>query len=112
MRRLLAGFMVTLLLLAGACSPTTASGPVTINVTIANGNVSPSGATYDVTKGAEVTINVTSDSADTVHVHGYEIEKDVVAGQQTVITFVADQTGRYEIETHTIEATIATLNVR
>jgi len=59
-----------------------------------------------------VTINVTSDSADTIHVHGYEIEKDVVAGQQTVITFVADQAGRYEIETQTIEATIATVNVR
>ena len=55
---------------------------------------------------------MTSDSADTIHVHGYEIEKDVVAGQQTVITFVADQAGRYEIETHTIEATIATVNVR
>ena len=59
-----------------------------------------------------MTINVTSDSADTIHVHGYEIEKDVVAGQQTVITFVADQAGRYEIEAHTIEATIATVNVR
>ena len=59
-----------------------------------------------------MTINVTSDSADTIHVHGYEIEKDVVAGQQTVITFVADQAGRYEIETQTIEATIATVNVR
>ena len=112
MQRLLACFMATLLLLAGACSSTTPSGPVTITVTIANGKVSPSGATYDVTKGAEVTITVTSDSKDTIHVHGYEIEKDVVPGQETVITFVADQTGRYEIETHIIQATIATLNVR
>jgi heme/copper-type cytochrome/quinol oxidase subunit 2 len=104
--------MITFLLLAGACSSTTTSGPVTINVTIANGEVSPSGATYDVTKGAEVTVNVTSDSPDTIHVHGYEIEKDVIPGQPLVITFTADQTGRYEIETHAIEATVARLNVR
>ena len=112
MRRLLACVMATLLLLAGACSSTTASGPVTINVTIVSGKVSPSGAKYDVSKGSTVTINVTSDSADTIHVHGYEIEKGVVPGTPLVITFTADQTGRYEVETHAIEATIATLNVR
>jgi hypothetical protein len=78
--------MATLLLLAGACSSTTASGPVTINVTIVSGKVSPSGAKYDVGKGSTVTINVSSDSADTVHVHGYEIEKDVVPGTPLVIT--------------------------
>jgi FtsP/CotA-like multicopper oxidase with cupredoxin domain len=112
MRRLLACLVAALLLLTGACSSSTASGPVTINVKIANGKVTPSGATYDVAKGSTVTINVTSDSDDTVHVHGYEIEKDVDAGTPLVITFTADQTGSFEVETHEIEATIATLNVR
>ena len=112
MRRVLTCLIAGLLLLTGACSSTTASGPVTLNVTIANGKVSPSGAKYDVAKGAEVTINVTSDSAETVHVHGYEIEKDVTPGQKLVITFVANMTGSFDIETHVIDATIATLNVR
>jgi len=112
MRRILVSFVAGLLLLTGACSSTTVSGPVTINVTIAGGKVSPSVATYDVSKGSTVTINVTSDAADTVHVHGYEIEKDVVPGTPLVITFTADQTGSFEVETHVIEATIATLNVR
>jgi heme/copper-type cytochrome/quinol oxidase subunit 2 len=104
--------MVAVLALTGACSSTTASGPVTIDVTIANGKITPPATTYNVSLGSTVTITVTSDAADTVHVHGYEIEKDVVAGAKTVITFVADKTGRYEVETHTVEATIATLNVR
>lgn len=112
MRRALVCLVIGLLLLTGACSSTTASGPVTINVTIAKGRVSPSDATVDVTKGSTVTINVTSDSADTVHVHGYEIEKDVVPGTPLVITFTASQTGSFEIETHVVQATIATLNVR
>lgn len=112
MRRVLACLVAALLLLTGACSSTSASGPLTIAVTIAHGKVSPSGATYDVSKGTPVTITVTSDSADTIHVHGYEIEKDVVSGTPLSFTFTADQTGSFEIETHVIEATIATLNVR
>jgi len=36
----------------------------------------------------------------------------VVPGEPLVITFTADQTGRYEIETHAIEATVARLSVR
>ncbi len=112
MRRALFCLVAALLLLTGACSSTTVSGPVTIDVTIAKGKVSPSAATYDVGKGSSVTINVTSDSADVIHVHGYEIEKNIVASTPTVITFTADQTGSFEIETHVIVATIATLNVR
>lgn len=112
MRRILALLLVAVLTLTGACSSTTASGPVTIDVTIANGKVTPAATTDNVSLGATVTINVTSDAADTVHVHGYEIEKEITASTKTVITFVADKTGRYEVETHTVEATIATLNVR
>ncbi|HEY5179376.1 MAG TPA: cupredoxin domain-containing protein [Dermatophilaceae bacterium] len=112
MRRVLTCLIAGLLLLTAACSSTTASGPLTIDVTVANGKVSPSGAKYDVVKGSTVTINVSSDANETVHVHGYEIEKDVTPGQKLVITFVANMTGSFDIETHVIDATIATLNVR
>lgn len=112
MRRLIGLLLVAVLLATGACSSTTKTGPVSIAVTIANGKVTPSGATYEVAVGSQVTITVTSDAADTVHVHGYEIEKEVVAGTPTVITFTADKTGSYEVETHVVEATIATLHVR
>lgn len=111
-RRFLTILLVAVLALTGACSATAASGPVTIEVTIANGKVTPPTTAYNVSKGATVTLSITSDAADTVHVHGYEIEKPIAAGTTTVITFVADRTGRYEIETHTVVATIATLNVR
>ncbi len=112
MRRLIGLLLVTVLLATGACSSSAKTGPVSIAVTIANGKVTPSGATYEVSVGSKVTITVTSDAADTVHVHGYEIEKEVVAGTPTVITFTADKTGSYEVETHVVEATIATLHVR
>lgn len=113
MRRIIGVLLVAVLALSGGCSSSKApSGPVTIDVRIANGKVTPSAATYEVSVGSTVTITVTSDAADTLHVHGYEIEKDVVAGTPTVITFVADKTGTFEVETHVIEATVATLHVR
>ena len=112
MRRILTILLVALLALTSACSSTKTSGPVTIDLSIANGKITPPATTYNVSLGATVTITITSDAADTVHVHGYEIEKEIVAGAKTVITFVADKNGRYEVETHTIVATIATLNVR
>lgn len=112
MHRVVGMVLVALLLVVGACSSGKSGGPVAIDLTIAQGKITPGTASYDVAKGSTVTITITSDAADTVHVHGYEIEKPIAAGATTVITFVADKTGRYEVETHVIQATIATLNVR
>jgi len=58
-RRIVSLLLVAMLALTGACSSTTTSGPVTINVTIANGKVTPPATTYNVSLGATVTINVT-----------------------------------------------------
>ncbi|MGV8850272.1 MAG: cupredoxin domain-containing protein [Propionibacteriaceae bacterium] len=113
MRRIVSLLLVAMLALTSACSSTTTSGPVTINVTIANGKVTPPATTYSVSPGATVTINVTSDADEMVPVHGHGVENKIVAGTKMVITFVADKTGQYEVETHVVEATtIATLNVR
>ena len=47
-----------------------------------------------------------------MHVHGYEIEKELPAGQQVTVDFTADQTGVFEIETHESELQLAQLEVR
>lgn len=53
----------------------------------------------NATQGDRVTFKVKADKADEVHLHGYDIKKDVAAGQ--TITFgpiKADITGVFEIE--------------
>ena len=45
-----------------------------------------------------VTINITSDTAGEVHLHGYDIAFDCEAGKVTSHTFKADKTGDFEIE--------------
>ena len=50
------------------------------------------------TSTAHVVITVTSDVADEVHVHGYDLMADVAPGAPATIRFTADAPGRFEIE--------------
>lgn len=52
----------------------------------------------EVDKGDRVRFLVRSGVADEVHVHGYDISKDVAAGGEVEFSFTADITGIFEIE--------------
>lgn len=67
--------------------------------------------TLEHTKGDEVVLRVRSDTADEVHVHGYDLTEDVPAGGSATFRFDADIEGRFEIELHGTGALIATLDV-
>jgi plastocyanin len=77
-----------------------ASDVVQIKVTLKDGKVQPRPSVRKVALGRTVRIIVTSDRADEVHVHGYDKEAEVAAGTPTTIEFTADQSGRFEVETH------------
>jgi hypothetical protein len=71
-----------------------------IVVSVKDGKVSPKVHRVKVAAGSPVRILVSSDVDDEVHVHGYDIEREVSAGQSTTIEFTADQTGVFDVETH------------
>jgi FtsP/CotA-like multicopper oxidase with cupredoxin domain len=50
------------------------------------------------TEGETVRFRVTSDVPEEVHVHGYDIAKDIAAGATVTVSFKADITGIFEIE--------------
>ena len=83
---------------APATTPPAAA--VTITVSVNGGRATPAARQVDVPVGATVDLRVTSDTADEVHVHGYELERRVTAGGTAEIRFTADQTGVFEVETH------------
>jgi plastocyanin len=87
---------------AGSTSPGTGkTAKITdIVVSVKDGKVSPKAHRVKVAAGSSVRILVSSDVDDEVHVHGYEIEREVSAGQSATIEFTADQTGVFEVETH------------
>ncbi len=79
---------------------------------VKGGKVEPPTHRVKVAKGTEVRLLVTSDKADELHVHGYEIEEELPAGEQVTVDFTADQAGVFEIETHETELQLAQLEVR
>jgi len=65
----------------------------------------PVGGVQDikVKKGDKVTIVVSSDAEDDIHLHGYDIEKPVEPGKPATFKFTADIEGIFEIESHVAE---------
>jgi len=79
---------------------TPANSVRTITVTIRGGRIEPPPGRVRVSQGETVRLVVASDVADEVHVHGYDLEKQLLPGQPTTIQFTADQPGLFEVETH------------
>jgi plastocyanin len=91
-----------------------ATDSMTIDITIADGQVTPNGKKVDVEVGQTIVLNVTSDEADEIHAHtdgdGYELE--VGAGEKASGKFTLESPGSYEVESHHLEKTIVILNAR
>lgn len=83
-----------------------------ITVTVRDGEVSPSPRRVDIERDNRVRLVVTSDVADEVHVHGFDVEKNLDPGKPTTVEFVADQSGIFEVETHDSALELLQLAVR
>jgi plastocyanin len=92
---------------AASASASANSEGTNVEVTIAGGKVAPDPSRkVEVATGDHVHISVTSDHADEVHVHGYDIEKEVSAGGTVTIDFTADIPGQFEVEAHKLSPSL------
>ncbi len=79
-------------------TPTTvADDSVEILVTVAGGQLT-SERRAEVKLGDNVRIVIRSDTADELHLHGYDLTVDVAAGQDAELAFVAEIPGIFEVE--------------
>ncbi|MFP5351379.1 MAG: hypothetical protein ACLGIB_02295 [Actinomycetota bacterium] len=97
MRKLVLALLAGAALL-GACTSDSSdvSSDGSIEVTVDGGEASGD-TEARVATGTEVTIEVTSDADDRIHVHGYDLHADVSNGSGTV-GFTADIPGVFEVE--------------
>ena len=65
----------------------------------------------DYKKNDQVRLVVRSDVADEIHVHGYDLKKDVPAGGSVTFSFPANIEGVFEIELEERKEQIAELRV-
>jgi len=80
-------------------------------ITLAKGKADPNGERVSLDKGTTLVLTITSDHADEVHVHGYDIEIPVASGETVTKKILLDQVGRFEVESHEPQLTILQLTV-
>ncbi len=86
-------------------------GPTEIRVRVVNGVAQGGIVRETVDQGDRVAFVVTSDVADHVHVHGYDLFRDLVPGKPVRIAFRARLPGRFVVELEDRHAQIAELTV-
>jgi hypothetical protein len=70
-------------------------------IVIKNGEPVGGMAKLTYKQGSKVKLTVTTDGAETdVHIHGYDIEEATAPGAPAKFSFVAKDTGRFEVELH------------
>jgi hypothetical protein len=89
----------------------TPAEPAVRTINVVNGQPEGGIKTISYDKGDQVRLKVSSDVADEIHVHGYDLMKDVEKGGSVEFSFAASIEGRFEIELENAGTQIANLEV-
>lgn len=101
------------LVACGGSTNTTSAAPLVVDVTIANGQVTPTNATLQAKVRQRITLHVTSDTTDELHVHSTPDHKfQVAAAPHQTFEFAVDVPGNVAVELHHLDRTIATIQVQ
>lgn len=94
-----------------ATTTTAPAAPPTYRVTVRNAKPVGGIEAIKVNKGDDVRLVVKSDTADEIHIHGYDLKQDVEAGGSAAFKFKATIDGAFEIELEDHKEQIAELTV-
>ena len=97
---------------ATATPKPTPKNPQTITIHVVGGKPRGGIARPRVKKGMKVVLVVISDTEDEVHLHGYDISRDVAVGGTARVSFVAKIPGRFEVELEQSGVQLAELTVQ
>lgn len=53
---------------------------------------------FSVREGDTLTLRITADRQVALHIHGYDLKRELVPGETAVLSFPATLSGRFEIE--------------
>jgi copper(I)-binding protein len=90
---------------------TAAEEPTVVNIVVVNAAPQGGIVRQTVNKGDRVVLVVKSDVADEIHLHGYDLSRDVTAGGTARLPFTATLPGRFEVELESRGVQIADLTV-
>ena len=85
--------------------------PTTVAIRVVGGVPQGGIARPKVKKGDRVVIVIRSDAGESVHVHGYDVERTITPGKPVRLPLTATIPGRFEVEMHHPDAVLAVLTV-
>jgi hypothetical protein len=94
-----------------AASGGNSGGSATTTIVVRNGEPVGGVQELEYSAGEQVRFDVRSDVADEIHVHGYDLMKDVPAGGSVSFSFPAEIEGIFEVELEGRKEQIAELRV-
>ena len=93
-------------------TPPPPPGPTEIRIVVVNGAPQGGIVREKVKKNDRVVLIVRSDVADHIHLHGYDIVRDVAPGKPARLPFKATIPGRFEVELEDRGVQIADISVQ
>jgi heme/copper-type cytochrome/quinol oxidase subunit 2 len=90
---------------------TTSGGAEVPRIKVEDGVKTEGLDTLSVRVGETVRFVVEADTADELHVHGYDITVETIPDQEVEVEFVADATGIFEVELHHAELHVLDIEV-
>ena len=84
----------------------------TFEVSVAGGKVTRRSSTFELRRGDRARIVVTSDTADEVHLHSYDVKVDVAPGAAATLEFTATIPGQFEVELEKAGLLLVMVSVR
>lgn len=92
--------------------PGAEAGSEPIALAFAGGEVVGGAKSIEARSGEEVTLTVTSDVSEELHVHGTDLSEELPAGEEVEVAFTPQAQGIFEIELHDSGTLLAELEVR
>jgi len=97
---------------AQASSPTPESNAKTFELTIKGKKLTSGPSTIKVNQGDNVTIKITGDEEEELHVHAYDVSVELIPNEQATLTFSAKMSGRFPFELEKSKTEIGAIEVQ
>jgi hypothetical protein len=104
--------LIAIALIAGGSGGSAAPAPAAPALSVVGGKPSGGAQVLEYRRGDHVELSVSSDTADQLHVHGYDLREALRVGSVTRLGFEAALEGEFRIELEHAKQAIAVLRVR
>ncbi len=94
-----------------AAQPPPAGSGTLVELKVQQGRLVSGPEIIKLTEGDKLTLRVTSDTGDEMHLHGYNLHLDLTAGQTGELSFTANRSGRFEYELHHAHTALGVIEV-